>query len=216
MPVDLATLGAFAVAAGAIAVSPGPDTILILRYALTSGRVAGLAAVAGVQIGLVVHTALAAAGVSALIASSPVLFEGLAVAGAAYLAWLGLQGFRPDVLSIGRAAHARAGRACRDAIVCNVLNPKVIVLFLALYRNFLTIAWRPSRPFSSPSTSPGRSCSSAARTSRADAARCAEDCRPPHQQNPHRVRRRHAVGAHHRLTCASMNGKGDATCSLAN
>jgi homoserine/homoserine lactone efflux protein len=140
MPVDLATLGAFAVAAGAIAVSPGPDTMLILRYALTSGRAAGLAAVAGVQIGLVVHTALAAAGVSALIASSPALFRGLAIAGAAYLAWLGLQGFHSQgALGIGYAARAGAGRACRAAILCNVLNPKVIVLFLALYPNFLAI-----------------------------------------------------------------------------
>ena len=86
MPVDLATLGAFAITAGAIAVSPGPDTMLILRYALTSGQTAGLAAVAGVQIGLVVHTALAAAGLSALIASSPALFRGLAVAGLPRLA----------------------------------------------------------------------------------------------------------------------------------
>jgi threonine/homoserine/homoserine lactone efflux protein len=66
MPLDLATLGAFVITAGAIAVSPGPDTMLILRYALTSGPTAGLAAVVGVQIGLVVHTTLAAAGVSAL------------------------------------------------------------------------------------------------------------------------------------------------------
>ena len=140
MPIDLATLGAFAITAGAIAVSPGPDTMLILRYALTSGPTAGLAAVAGVQIGLIVHTALAAAGVSALIASSPALFKGLAVAGAAYLAWLGLRGFRSrGTLGIGDAARVGAGRACRDAILCNVLNPKVIVLFLALYPNFLAI-----------------------------------------------------------------------------
>jgi threonine/homoserine/homoserine lactone efflux protein len=140
MPVDLATLGAFVITAGAIAISPGPDTMLILRYALTSGPTAGLAAVAGVQIGLVVHTALAAAGVSALIASSPALFRALAVAGAAYLAWLGLRGFRSrGTLSIGEAERVGAGRACRDAILCNVLNPKVIVLFLALYPNFLVV-----------------------------------------------------------------------------
>jgi threonine/homoserine/homoserine lactone efflux protein len=142
MPVDVATLGAFAVAAGAIVLSPGPDTMLILRYALTSGRAAGLAAVAGVQIGLVMHTALAAAGVSALISSSPVLFKGLAIAGAAYLAWLGLQGLHSQggALGNGYAARAGAGRACRAAILCNVLNPKVLVLFLALYPNFLAIA----------------------------------------------------------------------------
>jgi threonine/homoserine/homoserine lactone efflux protein len=140
MPLDLATLGAFVITAGAIAVSPGPDTMLILRYALTSGPTAGLWAVAGVQIGLVVHTALAAAGVSALIASSPALFRALAVVGAAYLAWLGLRGFRSrGTLSIGEAARVGTGRACRDGILCNVLNPKVIVLFLALYPNFLAV-----------------------------------------------------------------------------
>ena len=73
MPVDLATLGAFVLAATAIVVSPGPDTMLILRYALTGGRPVGFAAVAGVQLGMLVHTALAAAGVSAIIASSPLL-----------------------------------------------------------------------------------------------------------------------------------------------
>jgi threonine/homoserine/homoserine lactone efflux protein len=140
MPVDLATLGAFAIAAVAIVVSPGPDTMLILRYALTFGRAAGLSAVAGVQVGLFVHTALAAAGVSALIASSPVLFRALALAGVAYLAWLGLQGLRSQgALGIGRGGKVDARRACRDAVLCNVLNPKVIVLFLALYPNFIVI-----------------------------------------------------------------------------
>ena len=99
MPVDGATVGAFALAAAAIVLSPGPDTMLILRYALTSGRPAGFAAVAGVQGGLMVHTLLAVAGVSALIASSPMLFKGLAVAGAGYLAWLGLLSFRAKALS---------------------------------------------------------------------------------------------------------------------
>ena len=61
MPLDLPTVAAFAIAAAAIVVSPGPDTMLILRYALGSGRAAGLAAVTGVQIGLFVHTALAVA-----------------------------------------------------------------------------------------------------------------------------------------------------------
>jgi threonine/homoserine/homoserine lactone efflux protein len=140
MPLDLPTVGAFAVTATAIVVSPGPDTMLILRYALTSGRAAGLAAVAGVQIGLFVHTALAVAGVSALIVSSPVLFRALAVAGACYLGWLGVQGFRSrGAVSIIRAGKHEPHRACRDAVICNLLNPKVIVLFLALYPNFVVI-----------------------------------------------------------------------------
>ena len=139
MPVEAATLGAFVIAVAAVVVSPGPDTMIILRYALASGRRAGFAAVAGVQLGLMVHTVLAVLGVSLIIASSPVLFKLVAVAGAAYLAWLGVQGFRgaaafrPDG---GRPSSALA-RACRDGILTNLLNPKVILLFLALFPNFV-------------------------------------------------------------------------------
>ncbi len=139
MPVEPATLGAFVIAVAAVVVSPGPDTMIILRYALASGQRAGFAAVAGVQLGLMVHTVLAVLGVSLIIASSPVLFKLVAVAGATYLAWLGVQGFR------GAGGFGPGGdrpssdltRACRDAILTNLLNPKVILLFLALFPNFV-------------------------------------------------------------------------------
>ncbi len=139
MPVAPATLAAFALTALAIVVSPGPDTMLIVRYGLTAGHRAAFAAVAGVQLGLVVHTLLAVAGISMLIASSPTLFQGVALAGAAYLAWLGIQGLRgPGAFSVDAAPVAAAPlRALRDAILCNVLNPKVIVLFFALFPNFV-------------------------------------------------------------------------------
>jgi len=139
MPVEAATLGAFVIAVAAVVVSPGPDTMIILRYALASGRRAGFAAVAGVQLGLMVHTVLAVLGVSLIIASSPVLFKLVAVAGAAYLAWLGVQGFRgaaafrPD----GGRPSSDLAKACRDAILTNLMNPKVILLFLALFPNFV-------------------------------------------------------------------------------
>ena len=141
MPVDLPVLGAFALAAAAIVVSPGPDTMLIRRAALGSGRRAGFAAVTGVQLGLGVHTALAAAGVSAVLASSPLLFRLMALAGAGYLAFLGVQSLRHGSrLDVAGGAPAGARRACRDALLCNLLNPKVLVLFLALYPNFIDVA----------------------------------------------------------------------------
>jgi homoserine/homoserine lactone efflux protein len=139
--VEPVTLGAFALTAAAIVVSPGPDTLVILRSALASGARAGFAAVAGVQVGLLLHTALAAVGITALVASSPALFAAVAVAGAAYLGWLGWQGLSATgrlTLAAGGTAHSPA--VClRQAMVTNVLNPKVIVLFLALYPNFINI-----------------------------------------------------------------------------
>jgi len=139
VPVEPATLGAYAVAVLAIVVSPGPDTMLILRYALTSGQRAGFAAVAGVQFGLMIHTVLAILGISLLVASSPLLFKAVAIAGAAYLAWLGIQGFREagTIRLDGSKRPVGAARACRDAVITNVLNPKVILLFLALLPNFV-------------------------------------------------------------------------------
>ena len=139
LPVDLPVLGAFVIASGAIVMSPGPDTILIIRYTLSSGQRVGFATVFGVQLGLLVHTALAVAGVSVIIASSPALFRMVAIAGAAYLGWLGIQGFRGGgTLSInGGGSMVGSAKACRDAILTNILNPKVIVLFLALFPNFV-------------------------------------------------------------------------------
>lgn len=143
IPIDLiidpALLGGFIVAAVAIIISPGPDTIVILRHALTGGRGTGLAAVSGVQLGLLVHTALAVAGISLLIASSPVLFKALTVIGAVYLAWLGIQSLRGvGGLKVETgAAPAGAARACREAALCNILNPKVILWYLALLPNFV-------------------------------------------------------------------------------
>jgi threonine/homoserine/homoserine lactone efflux protein len=139
MPVEPATLGAFLLTVAALILSPGPDTVLILRYTMSSGQRVGLAAVAGVQLGLMVHTTLAVLGISLIIARTPVLFQGVAVLGALYLAWLGLQGFRGGVLRLGDGGGApvSAAKALRDAVLTNVLNPKVIILFLALFPNFV-------------------------------------------------------------------------------
>jgi threonine/homoserine/homoserine lactone efflux protein len=75
-------LAAFVLAISAIVLSPGPDTMLILRYTMNGGQRVGLATVAGVQAGLAVHTTLAVLGLSLVIASSPTLFQAIAVAGA--------------------------------------------------------------------------------------------------------------------------------------
>ncbi|MDH5188643.1 MAG: LysE family translocator [Rhodospirillaceae bacterium] len=139
LPVDISTLFAFLLAVSALVLSPGPDTIIILRYTISSGPRVGLMAVAGVQTGLVVHTLLAVFGISVLIATSPVLFKTVAVVGAIYLAWIGVQGFRDGgMLDIsGNKPAVSAFKAYRDAIACNVLNPKVILMFLALLPNFI-------------------------------------------------------------------------------
>ena len=140
LPVDPTTLLAFIAAALVLVISPGPDTLLILRYTMASGQRVGLATVAGVQLGLVGHTAAAVIGLSLVIASAPVLFRTIAILGALYLAWLGVQNLRAGATMIADDGPAIGGaKACRDALLTNLLNPKVILLFLALMPNFVDL-----------------------------------------------------------------------------
>jgi threonine/homoserine/homoserine lactone efflux protein len=141
MPVDPVTLAAFVVVISAVVISPGPDTMLILRTTMTGGQRAGLATVAGVQAGLVVHTTLAVLGLTLVIASSPALFKAIAVAGALYLAWLAIEGVRAGAVPLDEARPVPPGglKAARDAMLTNLLNPKVILVFLALMPNFVNV-----------------------------------------------------------------------------
>ena len=141
MPVDPVTLAAFVLVAWAVVLSPGPDTMLILRTTMTGGQRAGLATVAGVQAGLVVHTTLAVLGLTLVIASSAALFKAIAAAGALYLAWLAIESVRAGAVPMdggGPVAPSALG-AARDAMLTNLLNPKVILVFLALMPNFVNV-----------------------------------------------------------------------------
>ena len=84
----------FVVASISLALLPGPDTLLAVGKTLTSGRRAGFLAGAGIGFGCLVHLALSAFGLSALLAASPALFNLVKWAGALYLAWLGVQMLR--------------------------------------------------------------------------------------------------------------------------
>ncbi len=130
---------AYLLTVSAVVISPGPDTLLILRHSLSSGRAVGIATVAGVQFGLMIHITLAILGISMIIASSPLLFNAVATAGAIYLGWLGWQAIRDGrMLRMETdATIVTPRRACTDAMLTNLLNPKVILLFIALLPNFV-------------------------------------------------------------------------------
>ena len=131
----------FTLTAAAIVASPGPDTMLILRNSFIGGRRVGLYTVAGVQLGLLGHTMMAVLGLAALLAASPIAFKIIAICGAIYLAWLGVQTLRSGIISGDPAQDGglkvTAAGAVRDATFTNLLNPKVILLFLALMPQFV-------------------------------------------------------------------------------
>ncbi|MET8060259.1 LysE family translocator [Streptomyces microflavus] len=133
------------VAAGMVAL-PGADFTVVVRNALAS-RTAGLAAALGVAGGLLVHTALAVAGLAAVLVTMPVLFRTVQLLGGAYVLYLGISALyavrrraseesrAPD--HVPPAPPQQPGRALRQGFLTNALNPKAPVLFLSLLPQFV-------------------------------------------------------------------------------
>jgi threonine/homoserine/homoserine lactone efflux protein len=138
-----AFLSFLAVAAVAMVV-PGPDTFVVLRTSLSDGPRAGTWAAAGSATGNLVWGALSVLGVAALLAASAAAFSTLKLAGAAYLAVLGLQALRAawrgEPLARTRASRAAVSRtaAFRRGLASDLLNVKAGLFWTALVPQFLT------------------------------------------------------------------------------
>jgi threonine/homoserine/homoserine lactone efflux protein len=132
------TLLIFSVASLALVLVPGPNHIYIITRAVSQGRAAGVASALGVEVGTLVHIAAASAGLSYVIARSATLFNVIKWAGVAYLVYLGIRalGSRRELAS--REAAPQPLRAIfLEGVVVNVLNPKVILFFLAFLPQFV-------------------------------------------------------------------------------
>ncbi|MGW7516318.1 LysE family translocator [Streptomyces sp. NPDC054796] len=137
------------VAAGMVAM-PGADFAVVVRNALDSRR-SGVATAVGVAGGLLIHTALAVAGLAAVLVAVPGLFRAVQLVGGGYLLYLGARalagvvrvwraggaGSAEEVTEAGAAAPERAVRGLRQGFLTNALNPKAPVLFLALLPQFV-------------------------------------------------------------------------------
>jgi threonine/homoserine/homoserine lactone efflux protein len=155
---DLAHLLAFLAAALLLTVAPGPDNLMVLSLGMSRGPRAGVAFGLGCALGCLSHTALAALGVSTLLAGSPVAFGVLKVAGGLYLVWLGVQAVRhagvarvagvADATDVGANAGVVPVRALfARGWVANAINPKVVLFFLSFLPQFVQpgrgpLAWQ--------------------------------------------------------------------------
>jgi threonine/homoserine/homoserine lactone efflux protein len=132
---------AVATAAFALAVIPGPDTMLIVGRSLSNGRRIGLATSTGVALGMLFHTTLATVGLSALLMTSSLAFNGIKWLGVLYLLFLGVQ----NLLSKTGSLHSEAEqlktlsfqKAFGQAALTNVFNPKAALFFLAFLPQFV-------------------------------------------------------------------------------
>ena len=129
------TLALFALAALALIAIPGPNMIYVATRSMSEGRSAGFASALGLLTGTGINVLAAAVGLSALIASSDVAYDVIRYAGAAYLVYLGVKALRSHG---GEAAAAPPrGSVYRQAIVVQLLNPKVTLFFLAFLPQFV-------------------------------------------------------------------------------
>jgi threonine/homoserine/homoserine lactone efflux protein len=133
-------LALFAAAALLLNLTPGADMLFVAGQAAANGRRAGLLAALGVGAGCMLHVALAALGVSALLAASAWAFAAVQWLGAAYLVWLGI-GLLRDGTGAGRAEAApppaSGSRVFWQGALTNALNPKVALFFLSFLPQFI-------------------------------------------------------------------------------
>ena len=135
----------FAVIAAVLTVTPGADTMLVIRNVIARGRGAGVMTTLGICTGVFMHAALSAVGLSVILLRSATVFETVKLAGAAYLVYLGAQSIRAGMGRLERNGRAEPQRGRSDwrphsaveGFVTNILNPKVAIFYIALLPQFI-------------------------------------------------------------------------------
>lgn len=139
--IDMSVLPVYLTAVVALLLLPGPDMLLIASSSMSYGRRVGVFASLGNATSGVILTLLAAAGVSALVAMSPLALKALHLLGGAYLLKMGWDCLRasdsgnPDL----NPSNKVAGTFYQRALVSNLLNPKALVFFVMFLPQFVSV-----------------------------------------------------------------------------
>lgn len=132
-----------------LVITPGSTTAVVVRNTLTGGRTAGLAAAAGAAVGNTSHATAAGLGLGLVFARWPLALVALRVAGAAYLAWLGVSSLYRvarfedgglPLVSNGQAPSLDPGQrrgSFRQGFTVNILNPAIPTFYLIVVPSFL-------------------------------------------------------------------------------
>lgn len=141
---------AFLVAIALLTITPGIDTVLVIKNTSRGGGKDGVVTSLGICIGLFVHATFSAVGISAILLQSAELFLAMKWVGAAYLIWLGMGGLKAAIkghagIAIGdtdvRSFSVR--RSLQEGFLSNVLNPKTAVFYLAFLPQFIDPQYSP-------------------------------------------------------------------------
>lgn len=124
----------------AVILIPGQDMVLVMSRGMTQGAKAGIATAAGVSVGLLGHTILAALGLGALLMSSEIVFTILKYLGAAYLAYLGIRLVFSQVnkFELEAAKPKPLRKLFIEGSLSNISNPKVTIFYFAFLPQFIS------------------------------------------------------------------------------
>lgn len=135
---DSHSLILFLAAGLALNFTPGPDMLYVAARGASEGRAAGIVSALGIGAGTLVHIALVALGLAALLVAIPVSYLALRIVGAAYLIYLGVRAFRSQgALASRRLKSTPLLGVFGQGVVTNVFNPKVALFFLAFLPQFV-------------------------------------------------------------------------------
>jgi RhtB (resistance to homoserine/threonine) family protein len=149
---DTQTFATCLIAVTLLTLTPGVDTMLIIRNSARGGRLDGAVSSLGICSGLFVHATVSALGISIILLQTAWAFNALKFAGAAYLVWLGLCSWKKAVggrrnLFAGNASTKqdtfRFSRSLREGFLSNVLNPKTVIFYMAFLPQFINPAEPP-------------------------------------------------------------------------
>ncbi|WP_105167062.1 LysE family translocator [Pseudoalteromonas sp. T1lg23B] len=133
----------FLIASAIIAVAPGPSNAFLMAQTFTHGRAAGMKSALGFAVGGVIHTVFAVIGLSAVLKASESAYNAVLYLGAAYLAFLGFTTIK-DTLKVHidsedkpHVSTKKSGNVFVQAMMTEVLNPKVALFFIAFIPQFV-------------------------------------------------------------------------------
>lgn len=124
-------------------ISPGPDFFLVLKNSLSYNRKIALMTCLGVISAIAIHMSYCVAGIAVLITTTPWLYNALRYAGAAYLLWIGVKALLAKssgtayVSKQTQELNVTAKAAFMQGLLCNLLNPKATLFFLAIFTQLL-------------------------------------------------------------------------------
>lgn len=133
---DAAVLATFIAACLALNLTPGADMMFSVASGASGGPRAAVAASFGINLGVVAHIALAAGGVAALIAASPLAYDAIRYIGAAYLVWLAINMWRAPAPDVAAARKTPLARVAMRGFMTNILNPKTALFIFAFLPQF--------------------------------------------------------------------------------